>query len=170
MRGEHVDVDDEAQSQKGSSPHARGAHTPVRLIWRLPGIIPACAGSTASRRSGSSTRGDHPRMRGEHIATESCEDTFVGSSPHARGAPSIGTGLSGEGGIIPACAGSTPCSRIRLWTPRDHPRMRGEHQHPDDTLADEVGSSPHARGAPAKNFVSSCQVGIIPACAGSTDA
>ena len=137
---------------------------------RAVGIIPACAGSTpwvtlfeswsegssphARGAPGTSTsarpcRGDHPRMRGEHVrvlrrvaanpgiipacaGSTSSSSMYVtllrGSSPHARGAPPI----------------PTSCASPR----RDHPRMRGEHSrhHPDIALS----------------------LGIIPACAGST--
>ena len=34
---------------------------------------------------------------------------------------------AGEGGIIPAYAGSTTISAGRVWTDTDHPRIRGEH-------------------------------------------
>ena len=46
--------------------------------------------------------------------------------------------------------------------------MRGEHfnQLYESTLLE--GSSPHARGAPQKNEPARIELGIIPACAGST--
>ena len=113
-----------------------------------------------------------------------------GSSPHARGAPSSLSHL-----------------RSSFW---DHPRMRGEHQQ--GVLAQGnrlgiipacagstkrrcqchkrmMGSSPHARGAPARSYLETKRTGdhprmrgehgtslvsalfssrIIPACAGST--
>ena len=135
------------------------------------GIIPACAGSTpylhvdGPCRTGSSphARGalglaiagvsaamDHPRMRGEHDVLQ--------------------PGRSRPLGIIPACAGSTALEIVaeirdygssphargaprprtsRATSPRDHPRMRGEHP--------EVPRHPAGAGG-----------GIIPACAGST--
>ena len=46
--------------------------------------------------------------------------------------------------------------------------MRGEHM--SDILTDSVpeGSSPHARGALGDEVAACCEMGIIPACAGST--
>ena len=47
--------------------------------------------------------------------------------------------------------------------------MRGEHLHAATMIIQDPGSSPHARGAPAWNTRINHDVGIIPACAGSTD-
>ena len=156
----------------GSSPHARGAPRPC---WRLTresgdhprmrgehghevlvgtdvhGIIPACAGSTAStalsfsRGLGSSphARGalrfrchgernarDHPRMRGEHCHAEKVSLVYVRIIPACAGSTKCSAScIASAFGIIPACAGSTSAA---LPT-----RSRG------------VGSSPHARGARA---------------------
>ena len=127
MRGEHTGRSDLETYTLGSSPHARGA--PAHRDGQLDrvGIIPACAGSTTSAVSMIGRSGDHPRMRGEHLAFSSQSCGITGSSPHARGAllPFQLDGTSD--GIIPACAGST--SRRALGSRRawDHPRMRGEH-------------------------------------------
>ena len=107
MRGEHALSVSGMTAQQGSSPHARGAREQGRMNQGLSGIIPACAGST----TGSSTRrapsSDHPRMRGEHERIVQLETTDKGSSPHARGARGRREPRGAEGGIIPACAGST---------------------------------------------------------------
>ena len=71
-------------------------------------------------------------------------------------------------GIIPACAGSTRQTPTSTQTPRDHPRMRGEHPFLWLTKKLVPGSSPHARGAPGDLDSLILDVGIIPACAGST--
>ena len=46
--------------------------------------------------------------------------------------------------------------------------MRGEHFKQVDLLADDLGSSPHARGTPFWLLVDVACAGIIPACAGNT--
>ena len=147
----------------------RGEHARRVCVRHLvSGIIPACAGSTRCNNPRPSTLRDHPRMRGEHM----CEYTIViqaaGSSPHARGAlvHVLVKGLAD--GIIPACAGST-----RLWESshdlhRDHPRMRGEHFDRAAIAHKDIGSSPHARGALRARRRRPFEMGIIPACAGST--
>ena len=94
------------------------------------------------------TRGDHPRIRGEHDDRVLGAVRLAGSSPHTRGAPEEPIGVIPGIGIIPAYAGSTssPASR-RMVTP---------------------GSSPHTRGAPAVMGCWPSARRIIPAYAGST--
>ena len=66
MRGEHrLSVPSRARAP-GSSPHARGTLDGGSPVWLAAGIIPACAGNTNSPTTPHATRGDHPRMRGEH--------------------------------------------------------------------------------------------------------
>ena len=86
MRGEHGLMSSSNFATKGSSPHARGAHERPHLIESFVGIIPACAGSTCWRGSARRSRGDHPRMRGEHALDMARALDMGGSSPHARGA------------------------------------------------------------------------------------
>ena len=107
MRGEHVVPRSTSYAAKGSSPHARGAllHDPEGRPHF--GIIPACAGSTPTTAASARTSGDHPRMRGEHPPGTSVMTWYLGSSPHARGAPIDAPDDVVTEGIIPACAGST---------------------------------------------------------------
>ena len=72
-------------------------------------------------------------------------------------------------GIIPACAGSTcRVSSLRRCA-RDHPRMCGEHGWQCRPGHGAPGSSPHVRGAPDRLRPINPFLGIIPACAGSTE-
>ena len=130
--------------------------------------IPACAGSTSSRSWNASRQGAHPRMRGEHGGRLIGQSGQPGSSPHARGARSAGHVAWVDKGLIPACAGSTVRRPCRLGGQGAHPRMRGEHGPPAMSPGWTRGSSPHARGARHLNDVTGTQVGLIPACAGST--
>ena len=109
-------------------------------------------------------------MRGEHLRNGRRIMNPLGSSPHARGArwrPAQGRRRSG---IIPACAGSTNVGGAAATQPRDHPRMRGEHGWWVLIILFALGSSPHARGALCSPSAGSSNMGIIPACAGSTNA
>ena len=152
----------------GSSPHARGALENLGDLVGRDGIIPACAGSTASTRSTPGTPRDHPRMRGEHVDGLGRGLRLRGSSPHARGAHNAVALRVAVAGIIPACAGSTLLYLDLHARNRDHPRMRGEHlQYPGTPLV-LSGSSPHARGALDVFTADGFAPGIIPACAGST--
>ena len=149
MRGEHYNAVRLACSPQGSSPHARGTRTSRWMAIPSRGIIPACAGNTATLKAMLDTLGDHPRMRGEHSHGVKEHEHVEGSSPHARGTLCAGWFRCGWLGIIPACAGNTGfvrCRASRLW---DHPRMRGEHRVDGFRRSRPVGSSPHARGTPA---------------------
>ena len=66
IRGEHRLTRPGVLAEHGSSPHTRGAlHADAERGEGLR-IIPAYAGSTRRRRSGTRRVGDHPRIRGEH--------------------------------------------------------------------------------------------------------
>ena len=190
MRGEHVRGVRGVGRRPGSSPHARGALSAASAVSTTTGIIPACAGSTRARSCRAAPSGDHPRMRGEHHSRFDALLLSLGSSPHARGAPrtrawspasardhprmrgehrGAGQARRRVAGIIPACAGSTE-SRASGWAHgRDHPRMRREHASWAQRTTGTEGSSPHARGAPNRSVWQRHDVGIIPACAGSTE-
>ena len=168
MRGEHPLGPRRHGAQLGSSPHAQGAHDVALDVLDEAGIIPACAGSTRRRRSPRGCSRDHPRMRGEHVPFCAMFVSWVGSSPHARGAPGDSVADAGDDGIIPACAGSTPLVSASIASVRDHPRMRGEHLVLVSSVSVLAGSSPHARGAQPAEVRRPVVHGIIPACAGST--
>ena len=168
MRGEHLQIFKNEEFGSGSSPHARGALDFMKLHSCPPGIIPACAGSTFFIISLSWSVMDHPRMRGEHRSTHRRRGCPLGSSPHARGALSFRLTTVTGAGIIPACAGSTLNDEQFHDEMKDHPRMRGEHIQELPSIAKEVGSSPHARGAQCAAASQRAFQRIIPACAGST--
>ena len=132
----------------GSSPHVRGAQVAEARESGVEGIIPACAGSTKRERNIRVVEGDHPRMCGEHLASQTHVWSRSGSSPHVRGARGSIQCRSGDAGIIPACAGSTPNASGSIRAVGDHPRMCGEHLELQAPLVHLLG--------------------IIPACAGST--
>ena len=107
MRGEHSTRLRSTALRAGSSPHARGAPALHFAAAQKVGIIPACAGSTALCPLDTVADRDHPRMRGEHAPVSISRTALLGSSPHARGAPSSVKYPQLPGRIIPACAGST---------------------------------------------------------------
>ena len=168
MCGEHVVLGVHSAQEKGSSPHVRGA--PDRYARSRPtgGIIPACAGSTRYAVRFRTSAGDHPRMCGEHRGCAVRSSSWKGSSPHVRGAQDRRASRPARPGIIPACAGSTSSTRLRVQPRRDHPRMCGEHPPMMPAIPLRLGSSPHVRGAPRGAEERTANRGIIPACAGST--
>ena len=168
LRGEHSSKTKPCVPLTGSSPLARGAHRCELEQRALRGIIPACAGSTTPPTSSRRSRGDHPRLRGEHVSQQKASPTEWGSSPLARGALDHEQREVGVGGIIPACAGSTVSLLGTVRSKRDHPRLRGEHGLYHVGALAQQGSSPLARGAQIPRDGQTAQRGIIPACAGST--
>ncbi|BAD59887.1 hypothetical protein NFA_50350 [Nocardia farcinica IFM 10152] len=107
-------------------------------------------------------------MRGEHHRFHILIAEQSGSSPHARGAQISNTAMPYCRGLIPACAGSTRGRRCGGRRGEAHPRVRGEHDAPDWAQVGSAGSSPRARGAPARGEPARPDRGLIPACAGST--
>ena len=104
--GEHNPDSPNHWFKAGSSPRVRGTHAVAREGYAVVGIIPACAGNTASAsRRRCSTR-DHPRVCGEHKVTKVSRRKVVGSSPRVRGTPHVQLHGDRRGGIIPACAGN----------------------------------------------------------------
>ena len=93
----------------------------------MGGIIPAYAGSTTGLSIYNDSKGDHPRVCGEHLASRSHVCAEPGSSPRMRGARTRKRCARVYRGIIPAYAGST--TRDMNINPHrgDHPRVCGEH-------------------------------------------
>ena len=168
MRGEHSCVGGQGEVFTGSSPHARGTRGSFRITRARTGIIPACAGNTPTGYHTGARRRDHPRMRGEHLSTQSMPLPMTGSSPHARGTRYFWYSLSALAGIIPACAGNTVFWNVEGSAGGDHPRMRGEHKANRIHARLFRGSSPHARGTLVTEVGGMRLFGIIPACAGNT--
>ena len=111
-------------------------------------LIPAYAGSTWPRLSGTTKSTAHPRLRGEHLPVTSV-------SSQVRG-------------LIPAYAGSTSPSSRCSWVSWAHPRLRGEHVSRDVQANLTEGSSPLTRGALVEKFKAGLDWRLIPAYAGST--
>ena len=169
LRGEHLRRRPRLMAEAGSSPPARGARSSGNLREVRYRIIPACAGSTTSCGRGCHEARDHPRLRGEHGDRSGLGHVISGSSPPARGAQRRAWGTLPVHRIIPACAGSTGGWAVAGASPRDHPRLRGEHSSRVPGVGAERGSSPPARGAHAVAGRRRRRHRIIPACAGSTD-
>ena len=122
LRGEHMEALFGEATAKGSSPLTRGAQSTNHMCLQPNGIIPAYAGSTSASSPPSSSRPDHPRLRGEHWMYVDEPSGQSGSSPLTRGAPYLRTALSCASGIIPAYAGSTSRWRAHPKPFMDHPR------------------------------------------------
>ena len=109
----------------GSSPLARGLPNPLATFKRGMRIIPARAGFTASGDGRPVLAWDHPRSRGVYIELIDIDCAVQGSSPLARGLPSVMVSESLASRIIPARAGFTSRGALPGRGGRDHPRSRG---------------------------------------------
>ena len=131
-------------------PRIRGEHAlttlPLSFIF---GIIPAYAGSTFGLRNSEDLRrgssphtrgaprhdvratrrqGDHPRIRGEHLAPLRAARVAAGIIPAYAGSTSAFDGsLSGCEGSSPHTRGAPTHCSSGARERRDHPRIRGEH-------------------------------------------
>ena len=83
--GENSDGAITALSIGGSSPRVRGKRSAMRDRCRIRGLIPACAGKTASVSVESACVEAHPRVCGENIAFSPSTKSHTGSSPRVRG-------------------------------------------------------------------------------------
>ena len=132
----------------GSSPLARGLLNVESRRMRERRIIPARAGFTPVFALFGGVYSDHPRSRGVYRGNGQEIPADQGSSPLARGLPSLFHSRSACCGIIPARAGFT--ARLRPSRSR------------------RSGSSPLARGLLVWCGCASLHAGIIPARAGFT--
>ena len=153
---------------EGSSPLARGLRRVVAYRGDVRRIIPARAGFTRSCAPPCRPGRDHPRSRGVYVSTSSAAGSVRGSSPLARGLPTMTPMVWSRRRIIPARAGFTRGGRRRRGSPRDHPRSRGVYCPFRGERATRTGSSPLARGLHGDVSLRHVTRGIIPARAGFT--
>ena len=152
----------------GSSPLARGLHTPATQRGGSRRIIPARAGFTPAQRPGHDLVRDHPRSRGVYSARSGADRAAEGSSPLARGLPAHRDARVVRGGIIPARAGFTHGTHKETNYAWDHPRSRGVYTNSQSSCGLPSGSSPLARGLRAQDAGAVLVHRIIPARAGFT--
>ena len=152
----------------GSSPLARGLLTIYSHRLSSIRIIPARAGFTPVAGALAPSEQDHPRSRG--VYEQPINDTFIdaGSSPLARGLPTPHLRQGAQAGIIPARAGFTSIRPGKTKRPADHPRSRGVYRMGGCIGDEDGGSSPLARGLPARPLECPSSKRIIPARAGFT--
>ena len=152
----------------GSSPLARGLQWARQRRRYGRRIIPARAGFTARDRTASGRWTDHPRSRGVYRGRMRVTSISRGSSPLARGLPTLRYPMSHGTWIIPARAGFTMRRPRRISGMRDHPRSRGVYATEFPLSTPAIGSSPLARGLHRHVHRQRHRSGIIPARAGFT--
>ena len=167
-RGVYINPGTWTGDMYGSSPLARGLPGISQVNRLHTGIIPARAGFTAQSGSRPAPRRDHPRSRGVYDWASDRVVPGKGSSPLARGLPSLLLLPARGEGIIPARAGFTARSSAPTSCSPDHPRSRGVYISGSVHLNRSTGSSPLARGLPVQHPYNHSRRGIIPARAGFT--
>ena len=152
----------------GSSPRMRG-----KLGDGLVGgldlrIIPAHAGQTGTRSSGSGPASDHPRACGANLGETGQRLDRTGSSPRMRGKRKAEVLSNALDRIIPAHAGQTARMASSAWLRPDHPRACGANPEHVGVVVAVHGSSPRMRGKHSSLFLAFHFIRIIPAHAGQT--
>ena len=124
-RGVYSGAPGEGITYVGSSPLARGLRRARARQREWSGIIPARAGFTSPVAQLTLVMSDHPRSRGVygHVPRVPCNT--LGSSPLARGLPTLEMYTNDRARIIPARAGFTRAELDQYLKEMDHPRSRG---------------------------------------------
>ena len=167
-RGEHIKCGSAISTDDGSSPLARGTPISMRCFMVIFRFIPAGAGNTSTKSSTNSNAAVHPRWRGEHLEFEAVVEDAFGSSPLARGTRRTPASCRQVLRFIPAGAGNTRRRAADAIHAAVHPRWRGEHLARSRPPQHGYGSSPLARGTPARCTSVHHKSRFIPAGAGNT--
>ena len=170
IRGEHDDVSININSDPRIIPAYAGSTYGLKiLVEAIVGSSPHTRGAPSWRTRPRPRTGDHPRIRGEHVAPRGELARVLGIIPAYAGSTGVvGAWILGFEGSSPHTRGAPRASPYSLVSVRDHPRIRGEHsacrfRQSDTTgiipayagstvlgftnLDDHSGSSPHTRGA-----------------------
>ncbi len=118
--------------RRGSPPRVRGKDGYAPIGAQVTGITPACAGKSSISSQKAFAREDHPRVCGEKMYCSPSSSVTTGSPPRVRGKAQAAADALVAAGITPACAGKRPFRPCRKQSARDHPRVCGEKQGPDE--------------------------------------
>ena len=113
-RGENAEITWLVRHILGSSPLTRGKLVGDRLARTIDRLIPAHAGKTLNWPIHYVRRTAHPRSRGENVPFTACYVTALGSSPLTRGKPSPRIRFIVTRRLIPAHAGKTRSTALRV--------------------------------------------------------
>ena len=153
---------------QGSPPLTRGKDRGGNGFDGFVGITPAHAGKSPSAWTTAGFWRDHPRSRGEKVFHGASSFRRGGSPPLTRGKDIAILNANMDKRITPAHAGkSYVCWRL-LACAGDHPRSRGEKEHPAEVGRLCGGSPPLTRGKDIHGVVVQVDVGITPAHAGKS--
>ena len=149
-RREHAEEHALHGTDPGPSPLTRGTHTDEGSAQANLGFIPAHAGNIQRKIRQARNLPAHLRSRGEHGSSARSTHRPHESSPLARGTLATSARRALTHGLIPARAGNTNSTVPLTRNPAAHPRSRGEHKNRGFATKPPTGSSPLARGTPAR--------------------
>ena len=166
--GENLRIAALAFRGHGSSPRGRGKLAERDGGGRGVGLIPARAGKTSGSQTRAGASRAHPRAGGENPGQMGAGIVGAGSSPRGRGKRYVSEDGLTNGRLIPARAGKTWNTGIRIVPSWAHPRAGGENEALAASDATDKGSSPRGRGKRAGKVGITLDAGLIPARAGKT--
>ena len=166
--GEHRCAVVHPASSSGSSPRMRGTHNTIQCSLLQNRFIPAYAGNTQARCLPELRPPVHPRVCGEHPASNGQCVQFAGSSPRMRGTRNRNHNQTGGRRFIPAYAGNTAIFDRPIQVRSVHPRVCGEHGQGYAHHTPAIGSSPRMRGTRVRSRRPARHQRFIPAYAGNT--
>ena len=149
-------------------PHAWGILPYLASRYVRGRFIPTCVGNTSSAYPDSTATAVHPHVRGEYILPRFHRHGDIGSSPRARGIPSV---IAPNGSIrrfIPTCVGNTFRQFRRSGGESVHPHVRGEYSRAALRQSAHNGSSPRAWGILGTTGTDGLLDRFIPTCVGNT--
>ena len=166
--GELLGSIDQKTVGTGSSPRLRGTRMRGSREKRLVRFIPAPAGNSSAIALKAKPEPVHPRACGELIEAGQHAIDNYGSSPRLRGTlrPSPLVILTRR--FIPAPAGNSLSSLLRLVSGAVHPRACGELGSSFLSVNPYGGSSPRLRGTLSPTEIPVVFVRFIPAPAGNS--
>ena len=168
VRGDHNRVTPGLVPLVGTPPRARGSPEGGGMAGGGDRNTPACAGITIVLGHGWASKGEHPRVRGDHHGRGRQSQRRRGTPPRARGSLWLRPGLDLADRNTPACAGITGCVAVSAAGGEEHPRVRGDHRTVGSAGAAIHGTPPRARGSPLRHPSPPRWGRNTPACAGIT--
>ena len=141
LRGELGETETESGCTAGSSPLARGTHSPSIGRAFVCRFIPAYAGNSCRGRSRPKASTVHPRLRGE-LRTQSLRSSWIaGSSPLTRGTQHLGNRLCSDCRFIPAYAGNSLKQGIEHLTNSSKDFLSGKYAKNPETVLNHFKNS-----------------------------
>ena len=168
MRGENLEVVNDAVEAYGSPPRAWGKHACLPHAIHISRLTPTCVGKTSNKTADETSTEAHPHVRGENQSLCEISCQLCGSPPRAWGKHENFLSVRLRVGLTPTCVGKTDDMLRNKSIHQAHPHVRGENSTDFFHLVSDHGSPPRAWGkrrcTGEKNYCG----GLTPTCVGKT--